>query len=245
MKAWFISDVHLKTPHDVQGEFLLVFLRSLAQGEKEVSHLFLLGDIFDFWAGDHLFYYRKFQNIVETLVQLKRQGVRVVYIEGNHDVHVRSFWQKWGIECFVEDQYFQVGPWVVRVSHGDLMNPMDTKYIKYRNFVRHPLMEKIVQLFPASLFHRIGERASRFSRKKSKVQRQVNEDFLRTAMRTYAYQSFSERAYDYFIAGHIHIQDEYHFSASSTSAISINLGCWFDGAKAFWLDSQGHGWEMF
>ena len=101
MQAWFISDIHIKNINERSSIKLLRFLHFL-RDNSEATHLFLLGDIFDLWVGDSDIFQTKFQAIVDALADLKQKGMQVVYFEGNHDVHVKRFWEKMGIPVHVE-----------------------------------------------------------------------------------------------------------------------------------------------
>jgi len=242
VKAWFISDIHLKSLNERNGNILLRFLHSLQSGTLSATHLFLLGDIFDFWVGDHDFYPQKFGPIVDVLLDLKNKGVQVIYVEGNHDVHVKEFWKKNGVDAFVEDRYFNVGPWTIRVSHGDLMNPSDHKYHKYRNFIRHGFMETVVaQILPAKQLHQIGDWASRTSRKKSSMHRRDSESALRLMIHDYAEKCYAEKPFDFIVSGHMHFKDEW--KSPTERFTSINLGSWFDPPVALVLDEGGYAWQ--
>ncbi len=242
MKAWFISDIHLKGLNERNGNVLLRFLISLRDQKNPATHLFLLGDIFDFWVGDHEYYFSKFLPIIEVLLDLKNHGIKVIYVEGNHDVHVKDFWSRHGIEAFVEDRYFDLGPWKIRVSHGDLINPQDTKYVKYRNFIRHEIMEKVAQWLPAKQLNVLGDWASQLSRKKSSVRRRDSELELKNLIHEYAKKSYEEKPYNFFISGHMHFRDEWSFRVGEHQPVSINLGSWFEKPTALCLDSSGYSW---
>jgi UDP-2,3-diacylglucosamine hydrolase len=244
VKAWFISDIHLKSLNERNGSILLRFLHSLADGEREATHLFLLGDIFDFWVGDHDFYTDKFRPFVDAVAAVKKKGIQVFYVEGNHDVHVTKFWLEQGVEAFVEDRYYQLGPWTTRVSHGDLINPEDHTYLRYREMIRRPHMDKLADFVPARALFVVGDWASRVSRKKSTVRRQRNTEHLRELIRKYALKCYAEKPFDFLISGHMHILDEWETSPIEGKKMSsINLGSWFETPTALWLDDTSRGWE--
>ena len=226
------------------GNVLLRFLRSLLAKERPCTHLFFLGDIFDLWIGDHVYFADSFRPFVEALTTLVRQGVSVYYVEGNHDVHVKEFWQRLGVVSFVEDRTFTVGPWRIRVSHGDLMNPQDRAYARYRNFIRLPALEKLAHQLPAKQLHAFGKWASQNSRKKSGVRRRTNEPILRTMIHDYARKVYTEVPFDFLISGHMHIQDEWPLFEGRPMPISINLGSWFDQPTVLWVDDHNYGWEQ-
>ena len=86
VRSIFLSDIHLGT-RACQAERLLDFLR-----EYESEHLFLVGDIVDFWAMSRGIYWSAAQNtVVQKILKRARHGVRVVFIPGNHDEALREY----------------------------------------------------------------------------------------------------------------------------------------------------------
>ena len=245
ISAWFLSDLHLKKINERNGQTLLRFLLSLAGGERPATHLYLVGDIFDIWIGDHKYYEKKFQPIVDAILACKTKGIQVTYFEGNHDVHVKKYWeQRYQIPCFIEEKFEQLGNQVVRIEHGDLINPHDQVYLKYRNFIRQPLLETIAHLVPAKIMHKIGERASGESRKKSSVKRRDSEAELRQMIRDYAVNMYAKKSFDLIITGHMHIRDDWTFEKDGKQIRSINLGWWAQEAQVFHLTETLGEWVL-
>jgi UDP-2,3-diacylglucosamine hydrolase len=243
MQAWFISDIHIKSLNERNSIELLRFLRFLARPQTLSTHLFLLGDIFDVWIGDSDVFYRKFKDIIDAILGLKEKGVEVIYFEGNHDLHMQKFWQRFGIPCWTEEKYFSLGKWTVRVEHGDLMNQNDSAYIRYRDFVRRPHMELLAYRVSGYFWDWLGARASKKSRKHSGRHRVSREAELREIIRSHGERCFQEQPFDYIISGHMHILDEYTFKNVDKKVISINLGSWFEEPKILQLTESGHQWR--
>ena len=82
--AVFVSDIHIASPDCPRGRLFLQFLRSLS-GKSDVTHLYLLGDIFDLWVADHTFFIERYAEIIDEIRRLVSQGVEVAYFERNHD----------------------------------------------------------------------------------------------------------------------------------------------------------------
>ena len=86
VRAIFISDVHLGT-RGCQAERLLDFLR-----HYEAEHLYLIGDIVDFWAMKRSIHWSPAQNtVVQKVLRQARKGCRVTFIPGNHDEALREY----------------------------------------------------------------------------------------------------------------------------------------------------------
>jgi len=85
VRSIFVSDIHLGT-RACQAERLLEFLR-----EYESDHLFLIGDIVDFWAMKRgVFWSTRHNTVVQKILKRARHGAEVVFIPGNHDEALRE-----------------------------------------------------------------------------------------------------------------------------------------------------------
>lgn len=86
VRSIFLSDIHLGT-RGCQADKLITFLR-----EYEAEHLFLLGDIFDFWAMNRSIHWTAAQNtVVQKVLRRARHGEQVMLIPGNHDEALREY----------------------------------------------------------------------------------------------------------------------------------------------------------
>lgn len=229
MEAWFISDIHLKTAEERNGQILLRFLRSLKDKDPKQIHLFMLGDIFDLWIGPSEFFARQFPEHIQALKDLIAAGGKVTFIEGNHDVHIEKYFErKLGVKVFVEAQYVNLDGVKVRVEHGDLINLNDEKYLKYRAFIRNPRYKFLLYLFPGWLWNWAGTRASKKSRDKSGEYRARNEAQLIAMIRNHASRAYTEGPFDYIISGHMHVFDDHMINVAGHDVRSVNLGSWFE-----------------
>ena len=86
VRSIFLSDIHLGT-RACQAERLLSFLR-----HYESSHLYLVGDIVDFWAMSRGIHWSRSQNtVVQKFLKRARHGTRVIFVPGNHDEVLREY----------------------------------------------------------------------------------------------------------------------------------------------------------
>lgn len=248
MQAWFISDIHIKDINERSSVVLLRFLHSLINKERPGTHLIFLGDIFDLWVSDSPVFIRKYQPLVDAIVTLQRMGVKIIYFEGNHDIHVKHFWQdQLQIPTFDDVQIMKIGPYKIRMEHGDFINPAEVNYLRLRAFLRSRVMEKLAPYIAGHALESLGNFASRMSRKRSSAQRERNFENLRSMIRSYAEKVANETDFDLILTGHMHVQDDYSFvSGQGEKCRSINLGSWFDGPKALSIsDSEIHFVDLF
>ncbi len=86
VRSIFISDLHLGT-RACQAGRLLDFLRAY-----ESQHLYLVGDIIDFWAmGRSIQWSPAHNTVVQKILRRARHGEQVVLIPGNHDEALREY----------------------------------------------------------------------------------------------------------------------------------------------------------
>ncbi len=250
MKAYFLSDLHLKDMQERNSQTLLRFLHSVISERN--AKVFLVGDIFDLWIGKHQYFVSRFQPIVDAVSDLVKAGVEVHYFEGNHDLYLKHFWKDLGVITHEDAMTTELQGLRVRIEHGDLMNPDDKGYLFLRWLLRTPVMKLIAYLLPSSLVSKIGERASHASRDYTSTSKSLPEADIRLITRTHAIKAAKTEAFDLIISGHVHVRDDYEFPVLRVSEVdsadevvegsvrSINLGSWFDEPKVFVLEnSQG------
>jgi UDP-2,3-diacylglucosamine pyrophosphatase LpxH len=86
VRSIFLSDIHLGT-RACKAERLLDFLR-----EHEAEHLFLIGDIIDFWSMNRGIHWSRAQNtVIQKILRRARHGEKVMFIPGNHDEALREY----------------------------------------------------------------------------------------------------------------------------------------------------------
>lgn len=240
MRTYFISDIHLKNTEERNGEILLRFLHSLLS-EGEQLRLVLLGDIFDLWVGGHQAFIQRYQSIVEAFQLLKKEGAEIIYFEGNHDLHLHPFWQnELGARVYTDAHYFDWEGWKIRCEHGDMINLDDTKYLRYREFVRGGFMRILVHTLPGEIWNAFGNWASRTSRSHSTNYRSDHQGKLVQMIRHHAFRSYNEKSFDFILSGHMHVFDDFEFQMGDRHVRSVNLGSWLgDEIKVAVLDANG------
>jgi len=134
--ALFISDLHLQVSHPRTVEAFLAFLTERA---VHAERLYLLGDIFEYWAGDDDIDDPFNRRIVAALRAVVDAGTAVYWMAGNRDFLVgEAFAQAAGLSLLQEPHVIEAGPRRVALVHGDAECTLDTKYMAFRAQVRQP-----------------------------------------------------------------------------------------------------------
>ena len=147
-RSVFMSDIHLGTPF-CQAESLLEFLSHL-----RTDNLYLVGDVYDGWALAREWYWpESHQRVIEAFLQLKRAGVNVVYVTGNHDEASRAYTGKNFGDVPVVDTVVHITATGQRmlVLHGDQFDDVVThaKWLAHVGDVAYAISMMINQGFNA------------------------------------------------------------------------------------------------
>jgi UDP-2,3-diacylglucosamine hydrolase len=132
--ALFISDLHLQESHPRTAE---AFFRFLAERAAHARQLYLLGDIFEYWAGDDDLDMPFNRRVADALRALGEAGVEVFWIAGNRDFLVGAgFAQAAGLTLLAEPHVATIGGQRIVLVHGDAECTNDLKYMQFRAQVR-------------------------------------------------------------------------------------------------------------
>lgn len=138
--ALFISDLHLSPDMPHTAEAFFNFLKSKALDTKE---LYLLGDIFEYWAGDDDLEEPFNQSIVTALANLNKRGVKIYWLAGNRDFLVgEKFAHASHLQLLSEPVVTTIAGNKILLLHGDAQCTDDTAYMAFRAQVRNPIWQR-------------------------------------------------------------------------------------------------------
>ncbi|HTZ40172.1 MAG TPA: UDP-2,3-diacylglucosamine diphosphatase [Syntrophales bacterium] len=198
MKAVFFSDAHLRNGNDEGSTILRSFLRSVS---RSGDHLFVVGDLFDFWFSKDGVTYPGFQPIIDELKDLTAGGVQIHLFEGNHDFYLADYFTgDLGIEVFTDAAVLEMEGKRIYVAHGDMVDERDRGYRFLRRLLRSRLFYGLQRMLPLSLLWRLAKRSS----EASKEYLAKPQEGLASKMETFALQEF-QKGMDAVILGHCHL----------------------------------------
>ena len=127
----FVSDAHFRTPPDAASEEReLKLVQLLKSQEGRLQHLFLLGDIFDYWFEYRDVVPKGYFTLFACLKELHLQGVQIHYFTGNHDMWVEDYFtQMFGAVIYREARMFDINGHRCFVGHGDGLGGKQLRYL--------------------------------------------------------------------------------------------------------------------
>jgi len=224
--CYFVSDFHFGAPNWVESNKReQIVVNWLHQIQKDANHLFLLGDIFDFW-----FEYKGkpptfFTFFLDKIAELRKKGIEVYFFTGNHDMWVKNYLNTHlGIHIFRKEQEFVINHKKFLVGHGDGLGKGEWGY----KCLKYLLNCKVACWGFGLIPPKIGNDLAHFFSKKSRAMTpQYKERFLgndKELLVQFCYQYLENQNIDYFIFGHRHLPLEINIK----NAIYFNAGDWLN-----------------
>lgn len=132
----FISDLHLCSAEPQISEAFRRFLRDVAPAAEA---LYILGDLFEYWAGDDDLEDPLHQEVANLLDGLAAQGVRIYLMHGNRDLLIgQRFVEACGGTLLPDPTVVELYGVRTLLSHGDALCTDDVAYQAFRTQVRDP-----------------------------------------------------------------------------------------------------------
>jgi UDP-2,3-diacylglucosamine hydrolase len=196
--ALFISDLHLQPAHPATSAAFFDFLERHA---RRAQQLYLLGDLFEYWAGDDDISDPYHQQIIAALRSVSDAGVTVHWIAGNRDFLVGArFAEAANLILLPETWVAEIAGLRVVVLHGDAQCTEDTKYMEFRAMVRQTAWQQQFTAMPLAQRKAIIAGLREDSRKEQGTKSYEIMDVTPQAIA----EVFAQTGTDIMIHGHTH-----------------------------------------
>ncbi|MDT8440313.1 MAG: UDP-2,3-diacylglucosamine diphosphatase [Desulfuromonadales bacterium] len=200
MRALFLADAHLRRPTDANYRALLDLLDKQC---GRLDLLVLLGDLFEFWAGDRKVLHASYQPLLAALERLTGSGTRLICVEGNHDFDLgRHFRDRLGARVLADGGSIELDGQQVFLAHGDLANPDDRGYLLLRRLLRSAPLRLLIRHLPIDLVLAIAMHSSRQSR--ARRNERGRQERVRRLLTAYA-DPILAAGHDLVVTGHFHL----------------------------------------
>ncbi|MDD2622297.1 MAG: UDP-2,3-diacylglucosamine diphosphatase [Bacteroidales bacterium] len=242
--VYFISDCHFglpnKTESDARERRVLTFLDSI---KEEVTHLFLLGDIFDFWFEYKHVVPKDNIRFLGKLAELADKGIHIYYVLGNHDMWNFGYLaEEIGLKILRGNHSFLINNQKVYLGHGDALDPKDYGY----HLIKWIYGRKINQHLFAALHPRWAFSIARaVSLKSRNAHLEEDRHFLgedKEPIIAYCKNILQQEHYDFFLFGHRHFMLDFPLNEHSRY---INVGDWQFHDSYVVMSNQGCELKQF
>jgi UDP-2,3-diacylglucosamine hydrolase len=224
-KIYFLSDFHLGVPTHadslVREKIIIQFLDNIT---PTAQHIFIMGDMFDFWYEYKTVVPKGFVRLLGKLATMVDNGINISFFVGNHDMWMYNYFEtELGITVYYNPIDVLINDTTFYLAHGDGLGPGDNGYKILKKLFRNPVCKWLFGWLHPNMGIGLANYSSQASKNKNGNK---PEQFLGEKnewLYTYAKQVLQKKQYHYFIFGHRHLPLQL---AVSPQCQYINLGDW-------------------
>jgi len=229
----FVSDLHLSPERPGMTE---AFGRLLEGPALQSEAVYILGDLFDYWAGDDDLAEPFNAGVVAKLAASTALGANIFFMRGNRDFLIdEDFALITGVQILDEPTLIKIGDERTVLVHGDTLCTDDTEYQQFRAEVRDPKWKRRFLATPIEERRRqiegMREKSEAEKQKKSMATMDVNAAAVTALFR-------SCRA-GLLIHGHTHLPGSHELTVDSRRCVRRVLPDWYERASGLSCEDSG------
>ena len=231
---FFVSDIHLCASRPEITKAFIHFLDNIA---PKADALYILGDLFEYWAGDDELDNPHHQTIINALHGLSQHGTRVYFMHGNRDFLIgQDFAMAAGLSLLPDPYLLGYHGKHILLSHADALCTDDVAYQIFRTQVRDETWQQAFLSQPLATrkatIESLRQRSEQEKAYKKEDIMDVNADAVERLLVTYDYPEF-------FIHGHTHRPKMHTIRLGSHICQRWVLGDWYAQGSYLVLDAHG------
>jgi UDP-2,3-diacylglucosamine hydrolase len=204
----FISDLHLAPE---RPEVLMQFFSFLEGPAREAERLYVLGDLFEYWAGDDELEDPLNARVAEGFRALVKAGTAVYFLHGNRDLLVGGgFAQASGAQLIADPTRVDLYGTPTLLMHGDTLCTDDVEYQRFRAYAHDPLTQSLFLAQPLAArraqLKGLREKSDTAKQAKAAAIMDVNAAAVEDALRAAGYPRLIH-GHTHRPARHVHVVD--------------------------------------
>lgn len=232
--ALFASDIHLKPSLPTTTEAFFTFLKRAVQAEQ----LYLLGDLFEYWAGDDDIPTPYNRQIIDAIRAVSEADTKVFWIAGNRDFLVGgAFAAATGATLLDDPSVIDIAGKRIVLTHGDAQCTDDAPYMAFRATVRQPQWQAEFLSMPLAQRKAIIEGLRNDSKMEQKEKTVAIMDVNPVAIA----KLFSESNTGIMIHGHTHRPALHHYPQGLRRYVLPDWECESAPPRGGWLAAYDNG----
>ena len=229
----FVSDLHLCPERPLATRIFLDFTRNTA---PQAEALYILGDLFEYWAGDDDLSDPHHAGIANALAMLSRGGTAVFIMHGNRDfLMARAFAQAAHAQIIPDPTLIDLYGTPTLLMHGDTLCTGDTAYLAFRDKVRTAAWQADFLARPLAArkteIEALRQRSEADKQLKSAIEMDVHPDAVTATLREYGYPRL--------IHGHTHRPARHLHQIDGHDCERWVLDSWHDRGSYLRCDAAG------
>lgn len=194
------------------------------------DRLVLMGDIFHVWVGARRFETPAIREVSRRLIELRRAGLEIDYIEGNRDFFIADSPYAEAFGTVGNEVRFTVGSKRYLAVHGDGIDESDRQYLFWRRLSKSRLSRALMMHLPSVIARwALDTTEAGLARTNFKHR----EGIPREAISRYAERRLAE-GHDTLLLGHFHAAHAWSVSGGEVRIFDA----WYNSRRVEWLGRQ-------
>jgi UDP-2,3-diacylglucosamine hydrolase len=231
----FISDLHLSAERPAANQAFFKFLREAA---RQADALYILGDLFEYWAGDDDLADPFNAEVVAGLRALSER-VPLALLHGNRDfLLMQPFAQATGARLLRDPARIDLYGVPTLLMHGDLLCTQDRRYQAFRRVVRTRAVQGLLMRMSLARRKQLIGSARRVSEGEKQVKQMSIMDVAPHAVE----QALRESGCTRLIHGHTHRPGRHEHVVDGRKCERWVLSDWY--TRGAWLRCSPAGCEQ-
>jgi len=215
-ESYFVADVHLERSDADKRSLFLSFLDMVKQRK---GNLYILGDLFDYWANNRRVM-KDNKTVLDALGELSRQGSQVGFLIGNRDFLLgEKVLSRYGIDALGESRVIDLQGKHILLTHGHLLCTDDVSFQKYRKRM-WPLYRILDALLPGCIENALARLFIQRSKQVIEAQESWRFQFSDNVI-----EAAFKRGTDMIICGHAHKPTVRHFDGDRSFIVLPHWTC--------------------
>ena len=229
----FISDLHLSADHP---HSFAAFQRFIAKLAPQAEALYILGDLFEYWAGDDEIHDPFNAQVISALRDLATHGVKVYLMHGNRDLLMGgTLAQACHAALLPDPTLLDLYGTATLITHGDKLCTDDVEYQQFRAYVHGEEFQKDFLAKPLSarkaFIEHLRKKSTAAKQSKDSAIMDVNDDAVAALLR--------EHRYPRLIHGHTHRPARHLLHLDGNNCERWVLSDWDQQTSTLRCDAQG------
>ena len=235
----FISDLHLCASSPNTTRLFHHFIKRIA---PTAEALYILGDLFEYWAGDDDLNSPFHLEITSALRTLSLQGTAIFIVHGNRDFLMnKQLAEACNATLLADPIIIDLYGTPTLLTHGDALCTDDSAYQAFRKQVRNETWQQ--QFISLPLAHRKAQIEQ--MRVKSESEKQLKSMSIMDVNLQAVNGLLQEYSYPRIIHGHTHRPAHHLHHVEGHTCDRWVLGDWDKVANALHCDAHRTTWETF
>jgi UDP-2,3-diacylglucosamine hydrolase len=229
----FISDLHLCASRPRINQLFFDFLATTA---RSANQLYILGDFFEYWAGDDDIDDAFNRSIIDAVAALASSGVSIFLMHGNRDFLIgEKFCAASGATLLQDPTLIDLNGMPTLLLHGDTLCTDDIEYQQFRKQVRDSKWQQQFLAQPLAQRKAIIEDL----RHRSESEKQTKSMDIMDVTQSSVDSILREHRYPRLIHGHTHRPALHHHHVDGNTCERWVLTDWYERGGYLRSDDRG------